>query len=76
MLKGTGAKTSINCSAESPELAGALLQERTSAGDPTTQQNVKSGSGGTHIELSKVDPYSDDLVSRDFILSLFKKISD
>lgn len=71
VLKRTAAKTSINCSAESAELAGRLLQDSTSRGDPTMQQSVRSGAGGTHTELSKVDPYSDDRVSRCFILSLF-----
>lgn len=69
MLKGTAVKTS----AESPDLEGRLLQESTSSGDPTVQQSVRSSAGGTHTELSKVDPYSDVLVSGGFILSLKKK---
>lgn len=73
VLKGTAAKPSINCNAESPGLAWRLLHESTSGGDPTMQQSVGSCAGGTHKELSKADPYSDDLVSRGFILSLKKK---
>lgn len=76
VLKGTAAKPSINCNAESPGLAWRLLHESTSGGDPTMQQSVGSCAGGTHKELSKADPYSDDLVSRGFILSLKKKNSD